>query len=144
MQAERIVQIISEWVITRPTIHAAALVGSQARGVARPDSDIDLVLLVTDPEKFRVDTGWLQEIGWTQIGAWPARWTDEDYGALWSRRLWLEPTGHEIEFGFAMPSWAETRPIDPGTRHVIANGCRSLHDPQGLLSRLCKAVHVPV
>ena len=125
MQAERIIQIISEWVKTRPTIYAATLVGSQARGVARPDSDIDLILLVTDPEKFRVDTGWLHEIGWTQIGARPSRWMDEDYGALWSRRLWLEPTGDEIEIGFAMPSWAETRPIDPGTRHVIANGCRS-------------------
>jgi Streptomycin adenylyltransferase len=140
MQAERIIQTIAAWAKTRPAIQAAALVGSQARGVARPDSDIDIVLLVTAPETFRVDTGWLHEIGWNLIGARPARWVDEDYGALWSRRLWLEPAGDEIEFGFALPSWAETSPIDPGTSRVIADGCRSLHDPQGRLSRLCNAV----
>ena len=45
---------------------------------------------------FRVDTGWLHEIGWNLI--------------------------------------------DPETSRVVADGCRSLHDPQGLLSRLCNAV----
>ncbi len=137
MQAERIIQTIAAWVKTCPAIQAAALVGSQARGVARPDSDIDLVLLVTAPETFRLDAGWLHEIDWNLIGTRPARWVDEDYGALWSRRLWLEPGGDEIEFGFALPAWAEARPIDPGTRRVIADGCRSLHDPQGMLSGLC-------
>lgn len=137
MQVERIIQTIVAWVKTRPEMQAAALVGSQVRGVARPSSDIDLVLLVTAPEAFRTDTAWLHEISWKLIGARPARWVDEDYGALWSRRLWLEPAGEEIEFGFASPSWAEASPIDAGTRRVIANGCRSLHDPQGLLMRLC-------
>ena len=27
-----------------------------------------------------------------------------------------------------------------GTRHVMSNGCRILHDPQGMLRRLCSAV----
>jgi hypothetical protein len=140
MPPEPIIQSIAGWAKTHPEIQAAALVGSRASGTARPDSDFDLVLLVTLPEAFRLDTGWLDEIGWSMIGAQPARWVDEDYGALWSRRVWLEPAGEEIEFGFAAPSWAETHPIDPGTRRVIADGCRVLHDPQGLLRRLCNAL----
>ncbi|MGC9272115.1 nucleotidyltransferase domain-containing protein [Acidiphilium sp.] len=140
MKPDRIIQRIAEWVQNRPEIQAAALVGSQARGMARPESDIDLVLLVTAPETFKLDVGWLHEINWGVIGTRPTLWVDEDYGALWSRRLWLEPDGDEIEFGFALPAWAETRRIDPGTRRVIADGCRILHDPQGLFSRLCIAV----
>ena len=76
-------------------------------GTARPDSDIDLVLLTTDPHAFRADTAWLDAIDWTTVGARPAKWQDEDYGLLWSRRLWLDQSGGEVEFGFAPPSWAD-------------------------------------
>ncbi len=96
-------------------------------------------MLVTAPEAFRAETRWLCDIDWSRLGAQPARWVDEDYGALWSRRVWLE-LACEIEFGFAAPSWGETQPIDPGTRRVIADGCHILYDPLGLLSRLCNAV----
>ena len=59
-------------------------------------------------------------------------------GELWSRRVWLEKNHGEIEFGFASLSWADVNPLDPGTRSVIADGCRILHDPGKILSRLCK------
>jgi len=49
MQAERILQIIVDWAKKQPTIQAVAVVGSHARGTARAESDIDLVLLVTNP-----------------------------------------------------------------------------------------------
>lgn len=62
MQAERIIQTIVAWVKTRPEIQAAALVGSQARGMARPRSDIDLVFMVLAPKAFRIDTAWLHEM----------------------------------------------------------------------------------
>ena len=143
MQAEHIVQIIADWAKAQPTIQAVALVGSHARGSAGADSDIDLVLIVTDPRAFRDETAWLDTIGWNAMGARPQRWQDEDYGALWSRRLWLETNHGEIEFGFASPSWDDVNPLDPGTRSVIADGCRILHDPRKILSRLCDAVSGP-
>jgi predicted nucleotidyltransferase len=118
-----------------------ALVGSHARGTARADSDIDLIVLTTDPQRFRADTAWLRAIDWNFIAARPAEWQDEDYGVLWSRRMWLKPNRDEVEIGFALPSWAEVKPIDPGTQRVITDGCRALHDPEGLLTRLCAAVN---
>jgi uncharacterized protein len=139
--AQRIIQIVLEWAKALPTICAVALVGSHARGTARADSDIDLIVLTTDPQRFRADTAWLRAIDWNVIAARPAEWQDEDYGVLWSRRMWLEPNRDEVEIGFALPSWAEVKPIDPGTQRVITDGCRALHDPEGLLTRLCAAVN---
>ena len=138
--AQRIIQIVLEWAKAQPTICALALVGSHARGTARADSDIDLIVLTTDPQHFRADTGWLTAIDWSVIAARPAEWQDEDYGLLWSRRMWLEPNRDEIEIGFALPSWADVNPVDPGTQRVIADGCCALHDPEGLLTGLCAAV----
>jgi hypothetical protein len=34
-------------------------------------------------------------------------WRDEDYGQLWSRRLWGEQGDSEIELGLASLSWAD-------------------------------------
>ena len=143
MQAERILQIIVDWAKTQPTIQAVAVVGSHARGTARAESDIDLMLLATNPQAFRADVAWLDAIDWNAIGSRPMKWQDEDYGELWSRRLWLEQNGGEVEFGFASPSWADVNPLDPGTRRVIADGCCILHDPKKILSRLCAAVSGP-
>ena len=141
MHAERIIETILEWARGQPTIRALAVVGSHARGTARADSDIDLVLLTINPDFFRDDTTWLKDsIHWSACGACPCKWQDEDYGLLWSRRVWLDQNQGEIEIGFALPSWADVNPLEPGTQHVIADGCRILHDPDGLLARLCVAV----
>jgi len=36
--------------------------GSWARGNPRPDSDLDLIVLVSDPERYGTDAAWLAEI----------------------------------------------------------------------------------
>jgi uncharacterized protein len=128
------------WARAQPTICAVALVGSHARGTARADSDIDLVALTTAPDLFRGDPDWIRAIEWNRCGASPANWQDEEYGQLWSRRIWLKPDRHELEIGFARPSWADVHPLDAGTRQVVADGCRILHDANGVLARLCAAV----
>jgi uncharacterized protein len=92
-------------------------------------------VLTTNPQAFRAETAWLKAIS-TRI----SKWQDEDYRGLWSRRLWLEENSAEIELGFTSLSWADVNPLTPGTRAVIADGCRILHDPIKLLDRLCTAV----
>jgi uncharacterized protein len=137
--AQRIVQTVLAWAMSEAAIRAVALVGSHARGTAKRGSDIDLVVLARDPDRFRVDRTWQAAIDWNAIGARLARWQDEDYGPLWSRRLWLEDDRGEIEIGFARPAWADVNPLDPGTQRVIADGCVILYDPEGLLARACAA-----
>jgi uncharacterized protein len=139
-RADRIAQIIVNWARAERKICAVALIGSRARGTARADSDIDLVVLTTDPQFFRADASWLHALDWSAIGARQVEWRDEDYGVLWSRRIWLEPHRDEIEIGFALPSWADLNPLDLGTERVVADGSRVLHDPEGLLTGLCAFV----
>jgi uncharacterized protein len=137
---ELILQVVVAWATAQPKIRAIALVGSHARGIARPDSDIDFMLLAMDPESFRADTTWVAEIDWHAVGTRLQKWQDEEYGAAWSRRIWLTDRCVQVELTFASLSWADREPPDEGTRRVISNGCRILYDPDELLCRLCEAI----
>ena len=139
-QVDHILQVVLAWATEQPRIRAVALVGSHARETARPDSDIDLLLLATDPDNFRLDTMWVEQINWHSIDTRLQNWQDEDYGAAWSRRVWLDPHSREIELAFVGLGWASANPIDGGTRLVISGGCRVLHDPDAFLVRLCRDV----
>jgi predicted nucleotidyltransferase len=137
-QASAILRIITEWAKAQENLHGLALVGSHARNAVRPKSDIDLVLLAQNPGNFR-DAAWLTTIEWSRAGVHSMKWSDEEYGVVWSRRVWFEPVC-EVEFGFAPLSWADVSPVDKGTQRVISEGCRVLYDPDGLLNRLIMAV----
>jgi ribosomal protein S18 acetylase RimI-like enzyme len=139
----RIVEAIIVWAKVHEDIRGVALVGSHARGTARLGSDIDLVVLAVSPETFRADGSWIAAIDWPAAGVKVANWADEDYGAVWSRRVWLS-SGTEIEISFAPVAWASIAPLDAGTRRVISDGCRILHDPAGSLGRLYEAVQRPL
>ena len=125
---EQILASVSAWARSRPDVLALALVGSWACGRARQDSDVDLVLLVSEPQMFRRDERWMAEIRWPDRRV--VGWRDADYGVAWSRHVRLEPAW-EIEFTFCDPSWAATDPVDPGTATVVSRGCRPLLDRAG-------------
>jgi len=136
-QLEQILAAIAAWARSRADINGLALVGSWARGSARRDSDIDLVVVVPDPQKFRSDEHWLSEIDWA--GGRVADWHDADYGSAWSRHVELEPHC-QIEFTFCAPSWAATDPIDTATADIVSGGCRILVDKMQLFGKLLTAV----
>jgi hypothetical protein len=135
---DRAIALVLDWASAHATIRALAIVGSHARGEAGPDSDIDLMILADDPAAFR-HSDWLASIAWRQGGLSISRWRDEEYGAVWSRRIWLQP-GAEVELSFGHVSWADLDPIDAGTRRVISDGCRILYDPDGALHRLSASI----
>jgi predicted nucleotidyltransferase len=120
------------WATAQPGISGVALVGSHARGEARPDSDIDLVLLCTAPQAFLSDTSWVQDFGEVE-----ARQT-EDWGLVTSLRVHYQ-SGIEVEFGMTTPEWARL-PVDPGTRSVVLHGMQILMDRTGSLGQLQEAV----
>jgi uncharacterized protein len=134
-----ILEEVTQWASNRTDIAAAALVGSWARGSARIDSDIDLMFLAANPEWFRQDEEWVNEIQWAVVDAEIDYWKDKDYSAIWSRHVYLD-NETEIEFGFGFLYWASVNPVDAGTFCVVSNGCRILYDPDNLLDKLIAKV----
>ncbi|MFJ9286661.1 hypothetical protein ACIRPE_28475, partial [Kitasatospora aureofaciens] len=56
-----------------------------------------------------------------------------------SERRHSTDSGLEVEVGIGSPAWAKTDPVDPGTRRVVTDGARVLHDPAGILAGLLAA-----
>lgn len=121
------------WAAAREDVVALALVGSWARHAGRSSSDVDLVVLSDDPVAYIEREDWIEGL---VSGAELVR--TGDWGGVVERRLLL-PSGLEVEVGIGLPSWAETSPVDPGTRRVVRDGLRVLHDPRGLLGALASA-----
>lgn len=82
---------LSNWARSQPDVLGIALVGSHARGTATLRSDIDLVVLSTNPER-RLDGRWVESFGT------PLSLEIEDYGPLKSLRV-HHGDGREVEFG---------------------------------------------
>lgn len=119
---------LARWATASKDIAGLLIVGSHARDAARPDSDIDVLLLVDDPEQYVSDQGWLRDFGLI------TRVETEDWGSVTSLRVFYRKGG-EVEFGLARPTWAE-QPLDAGTRKVLEDGFLILSDPRGLLRGL--------
>ena len=123
---------VTDWAVHQPTIAGVALVGSYARGAARPDSDIDMVLLCTEPRGFLTETSWIHRFGEVRTCH------TEEWGAVTSLRVYYTD-GLEVEFGMTTLAWA-VLPVDPGTQHVVSHGMCILWDREGVLGRLREAV----
>jgi predicted nucleotidyltransferase len=124
---EQFLQEITNWAFLRSDILALAVVGSQARGAAPPISDLDLVLICTDPAQYLQNTDWVSQFGDA------AKRQVEDYGLLTSLRVWYRD-GPEVEFGLTDERWSAL-PLDEGTRRVIEDGMRVMFEKDQILSR---------
>ncbi len=131
---ERVIGAVTGWAERQPDICGVAVVGSWARGTARMDSDIDLVILTDRTDLYLQDTSWVADV----LGADALLVGQREWGVLTERRVLL-PSGLEVEFGFAPTRWAATDPIDPGTAQVVAHGCQPVWDPDELFERLLAA-----
>jgi predicted nucleotidyltransferase len=114
------------WSTRRRDIRAVALVGSYAIGKATESSDVDLVIIANDPQKYISDSDW------TRVFGVPITKKIEKYGKLISLRVWYE-SGLEIEYGFTTREWVQS-PLDGGTKRVIDDGMRVLFEKETLLS----------
>lgn len=118
---------VREWAESDESVAAVGLVGSHARGDARPDSDVDLLVLSSSPTQLLENRGWTSRFGVVKAAE------VEDWGRVTSLRVWYE-SGLEVECGFATLDWA-TSP-DDGTRRVVSDGLRVLWDPNGLFGSI--------
>ena len=130
--AAAMIESVRKWAERRDDIRALVLVGSHARGDARSDSDIDLVLLCTDPAGYVLRTDWVSAFGEV------VRSSLEDWGKVQSVRV-LYRNGTEVEFGVTGLDWAAIPP-DRGTSDVLGNGTVILLDRGALLSRVMQVM----
>ena len=86
------IQRFAVWAQSQPDLLAVALVGSHARGQARPDSDVDLVLICSRAADYLADLSWTLQFGAVR------EHQVEDYGKVMSIRAWYE-NGLEVEYG---------------------------------------------
>jgi hypothetical protein len=103
-----------------------ALVGSYAYDRPRLASDVDLVLLTSQPDRHAEGIDWIAHL---DPSARLVR--DRTWGPLRERRVRLR-SGLQVELGVVSPDWASL-PLDQGTARVLRDGCRVLYDPEGLL-----------
>lgn len=135
---QEILNSVIDFAKSNNQVLAVGLCGSRARGTARPDSDIDLSILVKDKLRFKT-SDWIENFDFGKINEKLAYYKDEIYGSVWSRHVFLESKA-EIEFSFADRSWADINKLDDGTRKVVSDGFEILYDPQKILSKLVKKV----
>jgi len=61
-EADSVLAALAWWACTREDVESIILVGSYARGAERVDSDIDVVLLVSDVTPLLADDAWLGRV----------------------------------------------------------------------------------
>jgi uncharacterized protein len=132
-EVEAVLRRVAAWAEGEPDIVGVALVGSWAAGNATDQSDVDLVVLTWDVDKYVDDEEWIKAIGEGTLVR------TQEWGMPTERRVRLG-SGLEVEFGFVSPERASTDPIDPGTRTVVENGLLPLRDPHRLLAVLDTSV----
>ncbi len=131
-EINEVIDEITGWVRGREDIVGLLLVGSCARNAARPDSDIDVVLLTTEESQYLLEDAWAVELGLGELIR------TQSWGPITERR-YATASGLEVELGIGSPTWAKTDPVDSGTHRVVSGGARVLHDPAGILADLLAA-----
>ena len=131
---EGFLQKIQEWATKNQDVLAVGYVGSWARGTAKPDSDLDLMIITTTPEKY------LETSDWTAFFGSLREVKSEDWGVVQTCRVFYEDDA-EIEFDITTKDWTKTDPVDDGTKQVVREGMVIIYDPQDLLRKLKDAIH---
>jgi aminoglycoside 6-adenylyltransferase len=130
---ELLAAAVSDWARGREDVRAAVLVGSQARTDTPADrwSDLDVILLVDDPEAYAADAGWVEEFG-TPVLTFlePTAVSDQR-----ERRV-LYDTGEDVDFPLIPVAALERLEASDNVAALLARGYRVLVDEIELEPRL--------
>jgi GNAT superfamily N-acetyltransferase len=129
-EVDSILRSIETYASGQEDVEAVGLVGSWARGNARLDSDVDLILITTTPSRYLTGTEWMSRFPGARLIRTMA------WGDVLTERRFLLPSGLEVEVGITDARWASTDPVDEGTAEVVTDALRIIYDPEGLLARL--------
>lgn len=90
------------------------------------------IVLTTEASRYAADDAWLREPALDEVIRVQA------WGPITEWRH-VTASGLEVELNIGSPDWARTEPVDAGTRRVVSDGARILHDPVGVLAELVRA-----
>lgn len=122
-EAAKFLIVLLKWAWYLYEVRALILVGSFARGEARPDSDIDIRLIVSDPDTYTHDFLWLRSLGSvTEVAV-------RRYGRVTSLEVVFVDLPR-IEFGISDTGWA-LAPNDSGAIRSAREGMLVLMDRDG-------------
>jgi RimJ/RimL family protein N-acetyltransferase/ADP-ribose pyrophosphatase YjhB (NUDIX family) len=136
-EVDEVVDNAAQWAADRPDIRGMAMVGSWARGTAQMTSDVDLIVLTDVPERYLGSDEWLGAFGAVSVVR------RQQWGPHLTEVRIRRASGLEVEVDITATAWAATGPVDPGTRRVVTDGVRVLHDPEQLLAALVRACSGP-
>jgi predicted nucleotidyltransferase len=129
---EKYIKKVQRWAYYNEGILGLALIGSYARHQAKPESDIDFMIICGENLKLENDLSWINRFGKVKSC------NIENWGIVTSIRVFYKD-GQEIEFGIASKEWANL-PVDVGTHRVISDGMIILKDSIKLLSALQETI----
>ncbi|MFD7153400.1 GNAT family N-acetyltransferase [Kribbella sp. NPDC059898] len=132
-EVDEVVGNAVRWAADQPDIRGTAMVGSWARGAAGMTSDLDVVVLTDVPERYLGNDDWLEVFGAVRVVR------RQQWGPHLTAVRIQRASGLEVEVGITATAWASTDPVDPGTRSVVTDGVRVLHDPEQLFAALVRA-----
>jgi aminoglycoside 6-adenylyltransferase len=126
---------VADWADDREDVKALVLVGSQARGDIPADrwSDLDLILLVDDPEPYAEDAAWVEEFGA------PVLTFLEDAPVGQRERRVMYETGEDVDFPLIPVTALERLEQSENAAALLARGYRVLVDKIALADRLRRA-----
>ena len=120
---------IADWARTRDDVRAAVVLGSQARADTPADrwSDLDVLLVLDDPERLAADAGWVQAFGTPVL-------TFLEPTAVGDRveRRVLYEDGQDVDFALFPVAERSELLTSPDAWAVAARGYRVLYDELGL------------
>lgn len=125
---------IADWARERDDVRAAVVVGSQARSDTPADrwSDLDVILVVDDPEPYASDAAWVTEFGRPAL-----TFLEETMEGQRERRVLYEG-GEDVDLPLFPTAVLGRLEQSPGQNaaHLLARGYRMLVDKIGLEERL--------
>lgn len=122
----------TDWALERPDVRAAFVVGSRARTDTPADrwSDLDIVLIVDDPEPYAQSAAWVSEFGTPVL-----TFLEETPVGQRERRVLYE-SGEDVDFPlFPVPA-LEQLEQSGAANALLARGYRLLVDEIGVDERL--------
>lgn len=129
---ESLLEKLKSFAAADSAMKAVIVVGSFAAGTAGPDSDLDLILITTDANRYLSDFSWVYQFGKAVSGE------HEDYELVQSVRVFYE-NGPEVEFGITTLDWIDDKEFK-STGKILSGGYRVIYDPDNLIDQFYKRV----